>query len=89
MDVFLALLPVIFLIYVTMKNQPWSTTVSLPTAALLLAFIRLSYFQSDPVLVGGAIILGLHEAITPLTIMAGAVTLFESMEVTYCLPYMR
>ena len=88
MDVFLALLPVIFLIYVTMKNQPWSTTVSLPTAALLLAFIRLSYFQSDPVLVGGAIILGLHEAITPLTIMAGAVTLFESMEVTYCLPYM-
>ncbi len=88
MDVVLALLPVILLIYVTMKSQPWPTTVSLPVAALLLAFIRLAYFRSDPILVGGAIILGLHEAITPLSIMAGAVTLFESMEATYCLPYM-
>ena len=88
MDVFLALLPVILLIYVTMKSKPWPTTVSLPVAAMLLAFIRLAYFRSDPVLVGGAIISGLHEALTPLSIMAGAMTLFESMEVSYCLPYM-
>ena len=88
MDVVMALLPVLLLITVTMKSQPWPTTVSLPVAALLLAFLRLAYFRSDPILVGGAIILGLHEAITPLTIMAGAVTLFESMEATYCLPYM-
>lgn len=88
MDVIFALLPVILLIYVTMKKQPWPTTVSLPVAALLLAFIRLAYFQSDPILVGGAIIAGLHEALTPLSIMAGAVMLFESMEATYCLPYM-
>ena len=88
MDVVMALFPVILLIYVTMKSNPWPTTVSLPVAALVLAFIRLAYFRSDPVLVGGAIILGVHEALTPLTIMAGAMTLFESMEVTYCLPYM-
>jgi L-lactate permease len=88
MDVFFALLPVILLIYVTLKSKPWPTTISLPVAAMLLAFIRLAYFRSDPVLVGGAIIFGLHEALTPLSIMAGAVTLFESMEATYCLPYM-
>jgi L-lactate permease len=88
MDVIFALLPVVFLIYVTMKAKPWPTTVSLPVAALLLAFLRLAYFQSDPLLVGGAIIAGIHEALTPLSIMAGAVTLFETMEATLCLPYM-
>jgi L-lactate permease len=30
----------------------------------------------------------LHEALTPLSIVAGAITLFESMEATLCLPYM-
>lgn len=88
MDVIFALLPVIFLIYVTIKSKPWPTTVSLPTAAIMLLIIRLAYFQSDPVLVGGAVISGLHEALTPLSIMAGAVALFESMETTLCLPYM-
>lgn len=88
MDVIFALLPVVFLIYVTMKAKPWPTTISLPVAALMLAFLRLAYFESDPILVGGAIIAGLHEALTPLSIMAGAVTLFETMEATLCLPYM-
>jgi L-lactate permease len=34
------------------------------------------------------IVLGVHEALTPLSIVAGAITLFESMEATLCLPYM-
>jgi lactate permease len=46
------------------------------------------YLNSDPLLTAGSVILGLHEALTPLSIMAGAITLFESMEATYCLPYM-
>jgi lactate permease len=35
-----------------------------------------------------AVVLGFHEALTPITIMAGASTLFETMEATLCLPYM-
>jgi hypothetical protein len=33
-----------------------------------------------------AVVLGFHEALTPITIMAGAITLFETMEATLCLP---
>jgi hypothetical protein len=58
MDVLCALFPVLFLIYVTIKRNPWPTTLSLPCAAVLLAWIRLAYFRSDPVLVGAAIIAG-------------------------------
>lgn len=87
-DVLLALTPIALLVYGTVKrNNPWPTSRSLPMAAALLFFIRLAYFRSDPVLVGGAVILGLHEAITPLSIMAGAITLFETMEQTNCMAH--
>ena len=33
--------------------------------------VRLMYLASDPLLVSGSVILGLHEALTPLSIMAG------------------
>jgi lactate permease len=77
-----------FLVYATIKPNPLPTTTSLPAAAFLMYFIRLAYLKSDPLLTTGAAILGLHEALTPLSIMAGAITLFESMEATYCLPFM-
>jgi hypothetical protein len=88
MDVIFCLFPIIFLVYATIKPKAMSTTVSLPVAALFMFLIRLMYLASDPLLTSGAIILGFHEAVTPLTIMAGAITLFESMEASYCLPYM-
>lgn len=88
MDVVFCLLPIIFLVYATIKPNPLPTTTSLPAAALLMYLVRLMYLQSDPLLTTGSVILGLHEALTPLSIMAGAITLFESMEATYCLPYM-
>lgn len=88
MDVFFCLLPIMFLVYATIKPKPLPTTMSLPLAALMMYIVRLAYLQSDPLLTTGSVILGLHEAITPLSIMAGAITLFESMEATYCLPFM-
>jgi len=88
MDVFFCLMPILFLVYATIKPNPLPTTTSLPAAALLMYLVRLMYLQSDPILATGSVILGLHEALTPLSIMAGAITLFESMEATYCLPYM-
>ena len=87
-DVLFSLLPIAFLIFVTIKKKPWPTTLSLPASAAVLAVIRLTYFASDPLLVSSAIVRGLHEALTPLSIMAGAITLFETMEATACLPYM-
>lgn len=88
MDVFFCLLPIFFLIVATIKPNPMATTSSLPLAAFLMYLVRLMYLGSDPLQTNAAVILGLHEALTPLSIMAGAITLFETMEATYCLPYM-
>jgi len=88
MDVLFCLLPIVFLIIVTVKPNPWPTTRSLPTSALLMFLVRTMYLGSDPLLCSGCVVLGLHEALTPLSIMAGAIFLFETMEATYCMPYM-
>lgn len=91
MDVIFCLVPIIFLVVATvppcgLKALP--TTKSLPLSALLMAAVRLLYLGSDPLLVAGSVVKGVHEAITPLTIMAGAICLFETMEATNCMPYM-
>ena len=88
MDVIFGVLPIIVLVIVTVKKRPWPTTTSLPFAALMMYLIRLMYYGSDVTLTCGAVVLGLHEAISPITIIAGAMTLFETMEATKCMPYM-
>jgi hypothetical protein len=88
MDVFFGLLPIIFLVFVTIKKNPWDTTVSLPFAALMLFLIRLMYYGSDVVLTCGSVVLGVHEALSPMSIIAGAMILFETMEATKCMEYM-
>lgn len=88
MDVVFCLFPILFLVVVTIKPNPYPTTLSLPMAAGFMFLVRLMYLGSDPVLTSASIVLGLHEALVPLSIMAGAITLFETMEATYCMPYM-
>lgn len=89
MDVFFCLLPIIvLLITVTVPALTLPTTVSLPLAAVLMFLVRLAYLGSDPLLTTAAVVLGLLEALTPLSIMAGAICLFETMESTLCLPFM-
>lgn len=80
MDVLMSLLPILYLIYATVKPNPTPTTVSLPVAAFLLFLIRVGYLGSDPLLSTASVILGILEAITPLSIMAGAILLFQVMK---------
>ena len=88
MDVIFCLLPIIFLLAATLKPQPLPTTQSLPLAALIMFLVRVMYLGSDPLLCCASIISGLHEALSPITIMGGAIMLFETMEATLCMPYM-
>lgn len=89
MDVFFCLLPIIVLVVtVTVPSFTLPTTVSLPLAAFLMFLVRLAYLGSDPLLTTAAVILGFLEALIPLSIMAGAICLFETMESTLCLPFM-
>jgi len=88
MDFLFCLLPIIYLVVVTIKPNPTPTTVSLPASAAIMFLVRLMYLGSNPLLTASCVILGFHEALTPLSIMAGAIMLFETMEATKCLPYM-
>lgn len=88
MDVIMCLLPIFFLLVVTLKPNPLPTTTSLPAAAFMMFLIRVMYLGSNPILCSGAIISGFHEALSPLTIMFGAILLFETMEATLCMPFM-
>ena len=88
MDVILCLLPIIYLLFATIKPNPTPTTTSLPLSAVMMFLVRTMYLGSNPLLTSACVILGAHEGMTPLSIMAGAITLFETMEATKCLPYM-
>lgn len=89
MDVFMCLLPIMFLLYATLKgDNPIATTTSLPFAALMLFLIRLMYLASDPLLVCASVVSGLHDALAPIAIMGGAIFLFDTMDATLCMPFM-
>lgn len=50
-------------------------------------FIRLAYLASAPNFTNGAIIFGVFDAFTPISIAGGAILLFATMEATECMPW--
>lgn len=81
--VFLCLLPIALLLLTTLlRRLSLPSGTSLPAAAALLAFIRLAYFSCPPVLVAGSVLKGVLEALTPLSVIYGAILLFETMQHT-------
>ena len=85
----LCVTPLAFLILVTtVKRVLLPTTVSLPAAAAMLALIRLAYLATPPTLVAACVVSGLLEALTPLSIVTGAIMLFEAMQHKGCLQWM-
>ena len=84
-DVFVALLPIFFVVALTVKSNPPPPTVSLPLAAALAWLLRLSYFRSDPNCVNAAAIASALGSLSVISIIYGAVALFATMEITGCL----
>eukprot|EP00892_Ulva_mutabilis_P009417 jgi/Ulvmu1/6848/UM031_0053.1 len=88
-DVVMCLLPIAFLITTTLVKQVhMDTSKSLPLAAFLMWIVRLAYLKLDPLYTNAALLYGLFNALTPLSIIAGAICLFQAMEQTKCLPWM-
>jgi lactate permease len=69
------------------KRIALPTRASLPLAAAMMALIRLAYLSAPPALVAGCVVSGLLEALTPLSIIAGAILLFQVMDHTGCLEW--
>jgi len=75
MDFVLAILPVGFLIFVMTKKEAWPSHVSLPFAATLVYLLALVHFRLDPNLVNATVVNGTLSALTPISIILGAILL--------------
>lgn len=87
-DVVLSLLPIAFLLLVTLvKPIALTTATSLPLAAFFLWLVRMVYFSHDPNFVNACVLYGVLDTLTPVSICFGAILLFAVMEETLCLPW--
>jgi lactate permease len=79
MDFLLAILPIGFLIYVMTKKKSWPSHISLPVAAILVYLVVLVHARLDPNLVNATVVNGTLSALTPVSIIWGAILLSLTM----------
>src|SRR5215470_660786 len=79
MDFVLAILPVAFLIYVMTKKNSWPSHISLPFAAALVYLVVLVHSRFDANLVNATLVNGALSALTPISILWGALLLSQTM----------
>lgn len=89
-DVILSLLPIVFLLVVTLVPRLLlRTAVSLPLAAILMWAIRAVYFGTGANFLNACLLAGVLDALTPISICFGAILLFETMDAAICEPVRR
>jgi lactate permease len=81
-NIIFSFFPIILLIWLMAKKNGMPSNKALPLSALVLYLIALIVFQYHPNLVHANILAGLLVAWTPILIIAGAIFLFKTMEVT-------
>jgi lactate permease len=79
-DFLFAALPIAFLIVVMTKPNPLPSTVAFFLAAVLAYLLRLVYFGTAFPLLNAAVISGLLDALTPISIVFGAIFFFVALE---------
>ncbi len=82
MSLFLSLFPIILLIYLMVKKNGLASHIALPLIALLVYILQLTYFKNPFGLVNANVISGLIAALTPITIIFGAILFNRMMEVS-------
>src|SRR5215475_5967751 len=79
MDFLLAILPIAILIYVMTKKKAWPSHISLPFGAALVYLLVLIRSRLDPNLVNATVVNGTLSALTPISIIWGAILLSLTM----------
>jgi lactate permease len=80
MDFFLSALPILFLIVAMTKPRPLPSTMAFLGGAVLAFFVRWLGLQTSPHLLVAAVCQGLLDALTPISIVFGAILFFVAME---------
>jgi len=79
-DLIFAVIPILLLICWMTKRTPMPSSRALPLAAVVTYGIRLIWFGTDTRVVHAAVVSGLLMALTPISIVWGAIFLFRTME---------
>jgi len=74
-SLFLSVMPIVILIWMMTKKNGLPSHIALPVTALMVGAIQLFYFGTDITLINANIIAGILSAITPISIVAGAILL--------------
>ena len=74
-SLFLSITPIIILIWMMTKKNGLPSHIALPITALMVGALQLFYFGTDLTLISANIIAGILSAITPISIVAGAILL--------------
>ncbi len=82
LDFFMAILPLMILIYMMTKKNSVPSNVALPLTALMVYVLRLVYYGSEPNLMNATVVKGALDALTPITIIWGAIILFKTMDLS-------
>jgi len=80
MDLFFAALPIGFLIFVMTKKNGLPSTIAFALAALMTYLIRIWFFKTSLNLAHAAVVNGLLQALTPISIVFGAIFFFVALE---------
>jgi lactate permease len=79
MDFLLAILPIVILIYVMTKKNSWPSHISLPCGAALVYLLVLIRSRLDSNLVNATVVNGTLSALTPISIVWGAILLSQTL----------
>ena len=77
-----AYLPIALLIYLMTKKNNLAASKALPLCAAIAYMLMLVVFNFKANLVNASVLSGLLLALTPITIIAGAIFLFRCMDVS-------
>ncbi|MGC9341710.1 MAG: L-lactate permease, partial [Bacteroidales bacterium] len=89
MNVLIALFPIVLLIYMMVRKKSIPSAKALPLTAFVTYLIVLIFFRFEGNLVHANVLKGLLLAWTPILIIAGAIFLFKTLEVTGGLDVLR
>ncbi len=76
----LASLPIIFLIIVMTMPRPWPSPVAFVSACVIASLMQIFAFAAPLPLLGATIFTGLLNALTPISIVIGAILFFVALE---------